>query len=108
MPCAWQVIFAIKVITPHCQSFIYHIITTNIYNTLHNYNCTGLEARVGNGWSGQGAAGKREQYGDPDVIFGTSETSVQGTMVTSGTIIVSQVTSVEELMVHDMHLCDAM
>lgn len=28
-------------------------------------------------------------YGNPEVIFGTSETNVQGTMVTSGTIIVS-------------------
>lgn len=32
---------------------------------------------------------RRGLYGNPEVIFGTSETNVQGTMVTSGTIIVS-------------------
>lgn len=32
---------------------------------------------------------ERLHYGAPDVIFGTSDTNIQGTMVVSGTIIVS-------------------
>ena len=34
---------------------------------------------------------QRNMYGHPDIIFGTSETNIQGNMVTSGTIIVSDV-----------------
>ena len=41
---------------------------------------------------------RQQMYGNPEIIFGTSETNIQGTMVTSGTIIVSIVYDIKEYM----------